>query len=188
MSFHNGSHYDFPFIMKLIESMGKAEGSVEIIPTTEDKEMQIEYHDIQFKDSLKFISSTLKSIVAQTLRDNLEHYKYTKTQLRRYCEKRGKQWSDESSICWHGRNPYSILSSNHTHLWTIPSYHLANSVMMIWRVKWCLRMKMITWWNCGKPSISRHEVNTISYTTHSMWFSWPMHLNTSETPHWMHSV
>ena len=37
--FHNGSHYDFTFIMKLIASMGKAEGSVEIIPTTEDKEM-----------------------------------------------------------------------------------------------------------------------------------------------------
>ena len=29
--------------MKLIESMGKAEGSVEVIPTTENKEIQFEF-------------------------------------------------------------------------------------------------------------------------------------------------
>ena len=28
------------------------------------------------------------------------------------------------SICWHGRNSYSILSSNHTIPWTTQSYHL----------------------------------------------------------------
>ena len=93
--FHNGSHYDFTFIMKFIALMGKAERSVEVIPTTEDKEMQIEYNGIQFKDSLKLISSPLKSIVVQTLGDDLEHYKHTKTQLRSYCEDRGKEWSDE---------------------------------------------------------------------------------------------
>ena len=32
-------------------------GNLEVIPTTEDKEMQIEYHGIQFKDLLKLISS-----------------------------------------------------------------------------------------------------------------------------------
>ena len=89
--FHNGSHYDFTFIMKLIASVRKAKGSVEVIPTTENKEMQIEFHGIQFKDSLKLISSPLKSIVVQTLGDDLEHYKHTKTQLRRYCEERSKQ-------------------------------------------------------------------------------------------------
>ena len=41
------------------------------------------------------ISSPLKSIVAQTLEDDLDHYKHIKTQLRRYCEERSKQWSDE---------------------------------------------------------------------------------------------
>ena len=38
--------------------------NLEVIPTTEDKEMQIEYNGIQFKDSLKLISSPLRSIVA----------------------------------------------------------------------------------------------------------------------------
>ena len=55
-------------------------GNLEVISTTEDKEIHIEYHGIQFKDSLKLISSPLKSIVAQTLEDNLDHYKHTKTQ------------------------------------------------------------------------------------------------------------
>ena len=83
--FHNGSHYDFTFIMKFIESMDKDNnGNLEVISTTEGKEMQIEYHGIQFKDSLKVISSPLKTIVAQTLGDDLKHYKHTKTQLRHY--------------------------------------------------------------------------------------------------------
>ena len=70
-------------------------GNLKVIPITKDKEMHIEFHDIQFKDSLKLIKSPLRSIVAQTLGGNLEHYKHTKTQLRRYCEERNKQWSDE---------------------------------------------------------------------------------------------
>ena len=65
MYFHNESHYDFTFIMKLIAAVPG--GDLEVIPTTEDKEMQIEYNGIQFKDSLKLISSPLCSIVAQTL-------------------------------------------------------------------------------------------------------------------------
>ena len=86
--FHNGSHYDFTFIRKFIASMDKDNnGNLEVIPTTEDKEIQIEYHGIQFKDLLILISSPLKTIVAQTLEDDLEHYKHTKTQLRHYCEK-----------------------------------------------------------------------------------------------------
>ena len=66
-------------------------GNLEVIPTTEDKEIQIEYHSIQFKDSLKLISIPLKTIVTQTLGDDLEHYKHTKIQLRRFCEERSKQ-------------------------------------------------------------------------------------------------
>ena len=78
--------------MKFIESMDEDNnGNLEVIPTTEDKEMQIEYHGIHSKDSLKLISSPLKTIVAQALgNDYLGHYKHTKTQLRRYCEERGK--------------------------------------------------------------------------------------------------
>ena len=53
-------------------------GDLEVIPTTEDKEMQIEYNGIQFKDSLKLISSPLRSIVAQTLGGNLDLYVHTK--------------------------------------------------------------------------------------------------------------
>ena len=93
--FHNGSHYDFTFIMKFIESMDEDNGNLEVIPTTKDKEIQIEYHGIQFKDSLKLISSPLRSIMAQTLGNDLEHYKHTKTQLRHYCEERSKEWNDE---------------------------------------------------------------------------------------------
>ena len=82
--------------MKFIASMDEeGNGNLEVIPTTEDKEMQIEFHGIQFKDSLKLISSPLKIIVAQTLGGNLEQHKHTKTQLRRYCEERSKQWNDE---------------------------------------------------------------------------------------------
>ena len=44
--FHNGSHYDFTFIMKLITSMDEDNGNLEVISTTEDKEMQIEFHGI----------------------------------------------------------------------------------------------------------------------------------------------
>ena len=87
--FHNGSHYDFTFIMKFITSMDEDNGNLEVISTTEGKKMQTEFHGIQFKDSLKLISSPLKSIVTQTLEnDDLEHYKHTKTQLRHYCEER----------------------------------------------------------------------------------------------------
>ena len=96
VSFHNGSYYDFTFIMKLIASMDEDNnGNLEVISTTENKEMQIEYHGIIFKDLLKLISSPLRSIVAQTLWNDLEHYSHTKTQLRHYCEEQGKQWSDE---------------------------------------------------------------------------------------------
>ena len=75
--------------------MEKAEGSVKVISTTEDKERQIEYHGIQLKDLLKLISSPLKTIVVQTLGDDLDHYKHTKTQLKRYCKERSKQWKEE---------------------------------------------------------------------------------------------
>ena len=71
--------------------MNDDNGNLEVIPTTEDKEIQIEYHGIQFKDSLKLISSPLKSIVAQTIGNDLENYKHTKTQLRRYCEESDKE-------------------------------------------------------------------------------------------------
>ena len=93
--FHNGSHYDFTFIMKLISAHSTSSDSLEVIPTTEDKEMQIEYNGIQFKDVLKLITSPLLSIVAQTLGGNLDFYVHTKQQLRKYCESRGKQWSDD---------------------------------------------------------------------------------------------
>ena len=41
------------------------------------------------------INSLLKTIVAQTLGNDLEHYKHTKTRLKGYYVKRGKQGSDE---------------------------------------------------------------------------------------------
>ena len=79
--------------------MNDNNGNLEVIPTTEDKEMQIGYHSILFKDSLKLISSSLKTILAQTLGDDLEHYKHTKTQLRRYCRKGASSGVTSTSIC-----------------------------------------------------------------------------------------
>ena len=111
--FHNGSHYDFTFIMKLIATMP---GNLEVIPTTEDKEMQIEYNGIQFKDSLKLISSPLRFIVAQTLGGNLDLYVHTKQQLCKYCESRGKQWNDEYIDLLTRKEPmfYSLIKSYDT--------------------------------------------------------------------------
>ena len=108
--FHNGSHYDFTFIMKLITIVP---GDLEVISTTEEKEMQIEYNSVQFKDSLKLISSPLKTIVVQTLGGNLDLYVHTKTQLRRYCEERSKQWSDEYIDLLSRKEPmfYTLIKS-----------------------------------------------------------------------------
>ena len=50
-----------------------------------------------------------------------------------------------TSICWHGKNPCSTVSSNHTTHWTIPSFLLANNASMIWRERWCHKTNMITW-------------------------------------------
>ena len=114
MYLHNGSHYDFTFIMKLITSMEDNNGNLEVIPTTEDNKMQIEFHGIQLKDSLKLISSPLKSIVVHSLGDDLEHYKHIKTQLRHYCEKQDKQWNNEYIDLLTRKNSCSILLPNHT--------------------------------------------------------------------------
>ena len=106
--------------------MNDNNGNLEVIPTIEDKEMQIEYHSIQFEGSLKLISSPLKTLVVQTLgNDYLEHYKHAKTQLRRYCEERGKQWSDKYIDLLTRKEPmfYTLIkaysSLNNT---LIPSY------------------------------------------------------------------
>ena len=111
--FHNRSHFIFTFIMKFNESMEEDNGNQEVIPITKDKKLQIEFHGIQFKDSLKLISSPLKSIVAQTLGDNLEQHKHTKTQLRRYYEERSKQWNDEYIDLLTRKEPmlYTLIKS-----------------------------------------------------------------------------
>ena len=59
------------------------------------------------------ISSPLKTIVTQALGDYLEHYKHTKTQLRRYCEERDKQWSDEYIDLLTRKEPmfYTLIKS-----------------------------------------------------------------------------
>ena len=79
--------------MKLIATM--PDEALEVTSTTEDKEVQIEYNGIQFKDLLKLIISPLTSIIAQILGGHLDLYVHTKNQLREYCEERSKQWKDE---------------------------------------------------------------------------------------------
>ena len=62
---------------------------------------------------MKLISSPLRSIVAQTLRNDLEHNKHTKTQFRRYCEERDKEWNDEYIDLLTRREPmfYTLIKS-----------------------------------------------------------------------------
>ena len=97
--------------MKIIAAISG--GDLEVIPTTEDKEMQIEYNGIQFKDSLKLISSPLRSIVAHTLGGNLDLYVHTKQQLHKYCKLRSKQWSDKNIDLLTRKEPmfYSLIKS-----------------------------------------------------------------------------
>ena len=112
--FHSRSHYDFTFIIKLIASINEDNNdNLKVIFTPKDKEIKIEYHGIRFKDSLKLISSPLKTIVVQTLRNDLDHYKHTKTQLRRYCKERRKQWNDEYIDLLSRKEPifYTLIKS-----------------------------------------------------------------------------
>ena len=97
--------------MKLIVTM--PDEALEVIFTTEYKEMQIEYYGIQFKDSLKLISSPLRSIVAQTFGGNLDLCVQTKAQLREYCESWGEQWSDEYIYLLTRKEPmfYALIKS-----------------------------------------------------------------------------
>ena len=97
--------------MKLIATM--PDEALEVVSTTEDKEMQIEYNGIQFKDLLKLIISPLTSIIAQILGGHLDLYVHTKAQLREYCKERGKQWSDEYIDLLIRKEPifYSLIKS-----------------------------------------------------------------------------
>ena len=123
--FHNGSHYDFTFNMKLIASTEDNNGNLEVIPTTKDKEMQIEFRGIQFKESLKLIRSPLKTIVAQTLCNDLEHYIHTRTLLGRNCEKRDKQWNDEYIDLLTRKEPifYRLIKSYESLKYTVIPSH-----------------------------------------------------------------
>ena len=112
VEFHNGSRYDFTFIMKLIGAYEK-DDSLEVIPTTEDKELMIQFAGIQFKDSFKMISNSLKNIVVQILGKDLTNYKQTRIQLKKYCEKRGKKWDDNFITLLTQKEPmfYSLIKS-----------------------------------------------------------------------------
>ena len=75
--------------------------------------MQIESSGIQFKNSLKLISSPLRSIVAQTLGGNLDLYVHTKSRLSKYCEEGGEKCSDEYIDLLTRKEPmfYSLIKS-----------------------------------------------------------------------------
>ena len=51
--------------------------------------------------------------MAQTLRNDLEHNKHTKTQFRRYCEERDKEWNDEYIDLLTRKEPmfYTLIKS-----------------------------------------------------------------------------
>ena len=53
----------------------------------------ISWHSI--KRLVETDQQSCQTIVTQTLDNDLDQYKHTKTQLRHFCEERGKQWSDE---------------------------------------------------------------------------------------------
>ena len=95
IEFYSRSRRSLPFIMKLITLYQQTQpSSLKVVPTIEDKELMIEFNGLQFKDSFKMISSSLMNIVKHTLGKNLTNYKQTRTQLKQYCENRGKIWDN----------------------------------------------------------------------------------------------
>ena len=144
-----GHTYDFTFIMKLIAAHSTTSDSLEVIPTTEDKEIAelSEYNGIQFKDSLKLISSPLRSIVAQTLGGNLDLYMCTPNN-NNYANTVNHEVSN-------GRTEYiDLLTRKGTHVLqphqiirVIEQYHHSFSqanALMIWREKWCPKTNIWT--------------------------------------------
>ena len=114
--FHNGSRYDNVFIMKILGAYkAKYPNSpiTEIIPTSEDKEMLIEFGGIQFKDSYRMISAPLKSIVEQILGNDISNYKHTSALMAEYFKNNGMVWKDEYIDLMTRKEPmfYSAVKS-----------------------------------------------------------------------------
>ena len=147
--------------------MGKEEGSVKVIPTIEAKKSRS--NTMAFNSRTRWSSSAVLSDPlwlrhSEMIWSTTNILRLNSDAIVRNVTKSGMT---NTSICWHEKNPCSILSSNHTHPWAIPSFPLASNALMIWRVRWCSRMNMTTWWNCGRPSISRHGVSTTNCTIYS---------------------
>ena len=77
---------------------------------------------------MKLISYNLKKIVNDTLRKDLNNYN-SKARLKRYCDTRGKQWTDESIELMTRKEPmfYSLIKSysslNNTTISTLEQYN-----------------------------------------------------------------
>ena len=114
--FHNGSRYDYTFVMRILENYNQKyekERPISCIPNSMDKEMMINYQGIQFKDSYKMISAPLKKIVSDTLGSNIDNYKITKELVKEYLQSKNKEYRDEYIELMTRKEPmfYNLITS-----------------------------------------------------------------------------
>ncbi len=114
--FHNGSRYDYTFVMRILENYNqkyKKEKEISCIPNSMDKEMMINYQGIQFKDSYKMISAPLKKIVSDTLGSNIDNYKVTRELVKKYLQSKNKEYKDEYIELMTRKEPmfYNLITS-----------------------------------------------------------------------------
>lgn len=116
--FHNASRYDNTFIMRILAKYKKANPKckLEVIPTAMDKEMLITFNNIDFKDSYKMISNSLKNIVNQTLGSDLNNYPVTKQLLKQYLIDHNKHYDDSYIELMTRKEPmfYNLITSYNT--------------------------------------------------------------------------
>lgn len=116
--FHNASRYDNTFIMRIIAKYKSANPNckLEVIPTAMDKEMLITFNNIDFKDSYKMISNSLKNIVNQTLGSDLNNYPVTKQLLKQYLIDHNKHYDDSYIELMTRKEPmfYNLVTNYQT--------------------------------------------------------------------------
>lgn len=116
--FHNASRYDNTFIMRILAKykIVNPKCKLEVIPTAMDKEMLITFNNIDFKDSYKMISNSLKNIVRQILGSDLNNYPVTKQLLKQYLIDHNKHYDDSYIELMTRKEPmfYNLITSYNT--------------------------------------------------------------------------
>ena len=113
---------------------------------------------------------------------------YSKAQLKRYCDTRGKQWTDESIelMIWKELMSYSLIKSysslNNTTISTREQYNddMKGEIMAEDEYEYMKKL-----WDTFdiKSWGEYYELYNVL-----MWLSWLIHLNISKIPHSYHSM